>query len=654
MSETPIENPEEELERYRFEAKRAYDTLIQMGGRPTRPIRQTPLWTKVLVGAELWYRYAEQYEELFYDSWYGYTPGPNNSLTEAGFIRGHWFQERGRCNEELRRWQEFLDTQEKRRDQRPEFAREEDMERQRYPQDPQLTASLKRLKDWKEYQAYFRRGIDRLKRGMEGDRRAVEAIQRKDPDTDWSTGLGKFRGLYEEDWLDSLERRREKLSGEEKRLEWVKKQIPVVLSECAGSLMESSTSRRQMEERSELEAKQLYQNLIDTGGRPRRPIRMVPDVHNAEHTDEHLHVLCHWEEECSHFEEELREWKKLLDYRHKKETDIKTEVQLEGRKSVESPTQLDLWKDFQIFQHLEVEKTKQWVEFWARQVKECQDTEDHQTRQGWAGTAQRYHSKVERMKLHVEDARKQVRPAEMQLEWVEEQLSAIPVECAVSTTQLSTFDHMKDQAKPLRRASRSGQNTLKDLRSNQSRESALRSNDRKTKSRHLANPALGQIHSSKVSKASKAAERKTTRPRRQLKNPADYNDGQLQDLNKTISSTPPTSTAPRRSGRFHTNQNRSDVLEADLATDLGGDVQSQAVEVTPRRSNRILNQKEKVSTSSGAASNPAMILQTAPFPRSKRKGRVAGTKPDRSWEKPRGISKKLGRDSSRKRSKIPN
>ncbi len=58
------------------------------------------------------------------------------------------------------------------------------MERQRYQHDPQLTASLKKGTDWKEYEAYFQKGIDRLKRGMEGDRRAVKAIQRKDAEVD--------------------------------------------------------------------------------------------------------------------------------------------------------------------------------------------------------------------------------------------------------------------------------------------------------------------------------------------------------------------------------------------------------------------------------------------------------------------------------------
>lgn len=131
---------------------------------------------------------------------------------------------------------------------------------------------------------------------------------------------------------------------------------------------------------------------------------------------------------------------------------MKTEVQLEERQSAESPTQVDLWKDYRPYHHLEVENTKQWVECWRRRVEECQDTENCRALQEWADPAERYHFKGERMRSHVEDARKQAGPAEMRLEWVEEQLSALLAACAVSTTQMSTSDRLEDQAKLLKKS----------------------------------------------------------------------------------------------------------------------------------------------------------------------------------------------------------
>ncbi len=254
------------------------------------------------------------------------------------------------------------------------------------------------------------------------------------------------------------------------------------------------------------------------------------------------------------------------------------------------------------------------------------------------------------MQSHVEDARKQVRPAEMQLQWVEQQLSALLAECAVSLAEVSTSDHLEGQAIKPKRSPRSGQ--LKGLRSDRSGRSTLRSNQNpdKNKKRASAKSALGPIHSSKVSKA---AGRKIPHPRRQSKSPAERNDGQNQGLNITISPPPPANVAPRRSRRLTTNQKRSGALETDLAADLGRNAQPESTQVILRRSDRISKQKERMSTStSSAALSSVAILQIAPFPPSKPKGRVAGTKPDRSWGKPRGISKTRGRDLSRKRTKI--
>ena len=260
------------------------------------------------------------------------------------------------------------------------------------------------------------------------------------------------------------------------------------------------------------------------------------------------------------------------------------------------------------------------------------------------------HSEAENMQSHVEEARKQVGPAEARLEWVEQQLSALLAGCVISTTQMSTSDRLEDQAKLPKRASRSGQTTLKDLRSNRSDKSAPRSSHNNEKNRPSVNSVLGPIHSSKVSKA---AGRKTLRPRRQSKIFADRDDGQNQGLNTTISPPPPANVAPRRSRRLSINQKRSGALEADLAAELGRNRQPQPTEVMLRRSDRISKQKERRSTStSSAALSSVVILQTAPLPRSKPKGRVSGTKPDRSWGKPRGISKTRGKRLSRKRAKI--
>lgn len=152
----------------------------------------------------------------------------------------------------------------------------------------------------------------------------MDAIPREDPEV--VAKKGKVRGQDKADWLEAIEREREWLAAEEKRLEKVKQQLPAVLSECAASLMGRSTSRHQMKERSELEAKEVFNALVETGGRSTRPIRLVSDNQERDHVDEHLQVLCHWQGECSQFEEQLREWKTFLDYRRKNKADGGTKM----------------------------------------------------------------------------------------------------------------------------------------------------------------------------------------------------------------------------------------------------------------------------------------------------------------------------------------
>lgn len=643
------EPPEVIAESNKFLAKEAYDTLIQIGGRSTRPIRPVPPWKKVLIQGDLCYRYAEEIEVLFYSTWYGNSRGLDSGLTEADYIVAHWGAECRQFREELRRWQDFLDTQQWRREHRPEFAREENMERQRYPHDLHLTASLKKLKDWKEYQVYFQRGINRGKDRIEGARQAVEAIKRKDPEV--VANKGKVRGRDDKDWLGFIETKREWVAAEEKRLEWVKQQLPAVLSECAASLMEMPASRREMELRSELEAREVFNALVETGGRPTRPIRPVSDRQERDHADEHLRILCHWQGECSQFEEELGEWKKYQEYRQKKEADRRTEVQLDERQSADSTTQVDLWKDYRAYQQLEVENAKPWVVFWQRQVEDCQETENRCARRGDGATGRRYHSIGERMKLHVEDARKQVRPAETRLKWVEQQLSGLLAERAGSMTQVSTSDPLEDRAKLQKRTSRSGQTTLNGFKSNRSETSAPRSNLGRKKNRASADSTLGPIHPSRVSKA---AGREALGRRRQSKALAEHGDGQNSGANITISPLFPANVALRRSSRLSNNGKRSSALKGGPTVDLGNSTHSPPIVL--RRSDRLSNQKERRTSISDTPVNSAVISQTDSsrrLSRLKSKGRRAGNKSDTSSVvRPRGISKRQESNFSLNRNKI--
>ena len=302
-----------------FNAKQAYDTLIQMGGRPTHRLRSQPIWKTTLVNGFLHWR-DEELEE-------------DRCELEDNYIGSHWAHERIRFQEELRQWQRFRDFQQRARDGQQHKGTEDNPELQQHVQDQHLAACLTRLKDWREYRVYQQGQIDHRKKWIEEYRRAVETIEQRASGVD----LDKltFKGLDQHDFLRKLDESLEWLKAEQQRLEWIKQQFPLILSECANLLIGTPSSCRQMKERMEADTRRVYASLISTGGRPTRPIRPVSDVEEGDHVD-FLLVLCHWQNEYSQFEDQLTEWKKFREYLSKKEFDENNESQLQEQQYTES------------------------------------------------------------------------------------------------------------------------------------------------------------------------------------------------------------------------------------------------------------------------------------------------------------------------------
>lgn len=190
-------------EQNKIEAEEVYNNLIQMSERLTHSIWSTPPWKKVSVDRELCYWYTEEIEMLFYDTWYDHEPGLNISLTKAEFIAEHWQEESSQCDEELWWWQSFCNIQQWICKHWLNKVREENVKQQWYLHNSQLTASLKKLKDWKKYQVYFQREIDQCKKSIEGAQQTVKTIQWKDSEV-----IMKKEKVYErnnKNWLRTIE-----------------------------------------------------------------------------------------------------------------------------------------------------------------------------------------------------------------------------------------------------------------------------------------------------------------------------------------------------------------------------------------------------------------------------------------------------------------
>lgn len=329
----------------------------------------------------------------------------------------------------------------------------------------------------------------------------MEAIEQRASEVD----LDKltFKGLSQLDCLRKLHNCLEWLEAGEKRLKWIQQQPPLILSECADSLIGTPTSCRQMKEIMEADTRQVYTSLINTSGRPTRLNRPIPDIEEGDQTD-FLLVLCHWEDEHSQFEDQLTKWKQFQEYLSKKEVDENKESQLQEQHHTESLTRLKLWKEYQAYQQMKVDNAKKWVEFWRRQAKWFQQKEKYwaQPEMIGGGEAQRCRSQAEEARSHAEDAQQQIRPVELRLEWIEQEIQEILSEQSFSSYKMLTSDQLHAQIKSQKATSKSDQCTPRNLRSKRADKSTVRSH-RGLSSKNKVDSVLNSIHSSNVSRVCK-------------------------------------------------------------------------------------------------------------------------------------------------------
>ncbi|MCJ1241032.1 hypothetical protein MMC14_009036 [Varicellaria rhodocarpa] len=407
-------------EETQLQAEWAWETLSKMGGRPTRAILyDTTRETKVADG----YIYFRDEDGL------------EHSINEHNYNCLHWTLERERFNQELNDWKDFRKDQQRvrerqqtdgvtkngepqHRERRPhtftledqkasELARdryeqelkdwkesrdaqrlanhsqqgkgaekEVNLQQQEHERELRLTASLTMLKDWRQFRTYReRRFVDYHRRRIKGCEGQLRALQRE---MDNAT-TDKTR--------ENLSHRREKIRSEifcqqldlgrkEILLKRVKQQLPAILSECIDSTSGLPTSRRRLEEACELEARQLYNTLIEMGGKPSRSIRPPSNAWNPERTDDLLHILHYWDNEYLQFEEELDLWKKFRNWQRQpresqQENGMKGNAEPEQLEQCpsESLAKLNDWKYFQTFQQWRVNLAKERVDAWERELE---------------------------------------------------------------------------------------------------------------------------------------------------------------------------------------------------------------------------------------------------------------------------------------------
>ena len=392
------------LEVYEHHAYDYHDTLIEMGGRPTRAVLQKPAWKAIYEKHQI--RIVDVHGEL------ECTLAPNENLTLH-----HWSEECSRFDEELERWNEFRDYQ-RNKELPPLLKTAFDSE----STDQRLMKILIRLNDWREFQHYQQVKVGRATMLTWKITRAIEKIVRKEAISDNATPSHEIS--YELDTcLDKLFRRQRDLETSEKQLTWIESQIPAILSEACASLESAHPLQRQLDIKLEQQVNAFYQELKILEARPDHPVQIACEPVGF------AQKICHWGSEVSRLMHQLWEWKIFLKWRRMQPSESKP-AHLEEQESSERSSNLQIWVDYVTYRRFQLDRTRSWAASWQRLLKK--DENEMKTAPKDLGLIFLQDS-ITMAREYVERFQQDIYTAESQVQLAEQQLAELSSEYSSST-----------------------------------------------------------------------------------------------------------------------------------------------------------------------------------------------------------------------------
>lgn len=372
-----------------------HDTLIGMGGRPTRTVLEKPAWKANYE--------KDQIRIVNDDGDLECTLGPDIDPTCY-----HWSKESTRFLEELDQWKEFREWQ-------------QGTERQpllNIPFDPEtmdqpLMDILVRLNDWREFQHYQQVKVGRAAMKTWSINQVVRNNMREEAKLD-KVACPELLRCQLSTCLHELYRRQRDLEDSETQLAWIENQILEILSEACGSLDGSFPLRRELEIKLEQQANAFYQDMKILEARPEE------SVHPPHQSAGFVEKIHHWGSEITRRMQERWEWKIFLKWRRNQpsaSTAANIEEQSRGRSS-----DLQICVDHIAYRRFQLERSRDWVAGWQRLLKEDEDRMKTPLEGAGLYILQ---DTIEMIRAHVEKFHKDVHTAESQLGLAEQQLAEL-------------------------------------------------------------------------------------------------------------------------------------------------------------------------------------------------------------------------------------
>ena len=400
------------LEQYERYAHIYHDTLVELGGRPTRTVLEKPAWKANYE--------KDQIRIVNNDGELECTLGPDMDITYY-----HWDKESTLFLEELDQWEEFRDWQ-RRIEHQPLLNIPFDPENM----DQRLVKILVSLNDWREFQHYQQVKVGRAAMRTWSINQKIRNNLRIEA-TSEKADLPKVQ-RHISACIHELYSRQQDLEDSEKQLTWIELQVPDILSEACASLDDASPLQRELEMLLKQQANAFYQ---DMKGLEARPHHSMQTPHQSAGFAE---IVCHWGSEISRLMQERWEWKIFLKWRRNQPSTSKVANSGQQEPSGRS-FDLQLWVDHVAYRKFQLERTQDWVVGWQRLLKEDEDRMKTPLQGAALSILQ---DTIEMVRAYVERFKEDVHTAESQLGLAEQQLAELssqqPSSAAVQITQQST------------------------------------------------------------------------------------------------------------------------------------------------------------------------------------------------------------------------
>ncbi|CAD6563769.1 MAG: hypothetical protein ASARMPREDX12_000055 [Alectoria sarmentosa] len=410
-------------EEYRETAYEYHDTLVEMGGRPTRSVLDKPVGKVVYKKKEGVINILDEHGKLTCTLEHDMSP-----------MHHHWTKESSRFEEELDRWKEFQGYQRKNPHLSP-LNTSFDLR----DVDLSLKAILLRLNEWREFEVYHQCKVNDALMSTWASRQALTKLFQEKATSDLAGSKPNIQSMIDR-LLERLFPRQMALDACQKQLTCIESQAFEILSEASASLEGAPLLCLQLEKKMEEQANAVYQDLELLEARPSRPAQA------SFPTATYVQRILHWKSETSRLLKERREWKIFLKWR-RNQASASTSVSTKERQPNSGHADPALWFDYVTYQKSQLDKAWSWVECWRGLQRSTEKQIETLTKAGiptLGGSIESIEQYVERFQQDVHTAEAQLRSAQQYFAELSSQ--QIPLAAHEGTQQSTDCQQMPPSA----------------------------------------------------------------------------------------------------------------------------------------------------------------------------------------------------------------